>query len=161
MTATPTTPFSLARNALGRLVCTLADGSEHPGVLPVRAFPIGAPDEGVSLVSAEGKELAWIPRLSALAAPQRALIEDELAAREFVPEIRRIVSVSTFSTPSTWTLETDRGPTTLVLKAEEDIRRLPDARGSLLITSGHGIVFRVRDLFALDRHSKKLIERFL
>ena len=72
MTATPTTPFSLARNALGRLVCTLDDGSEHLGVLPVRAFPIGAPDEGVSLVSAEGKELAWIPRLSALPAPQRA-----------------------------------------------------------------------------------------
>lgn len=157
----PTPVFRLARNPLGRLVCTLPDGSEHPGVTPVRAFPIGAPDEGLSLVSAEGRELVWVPRLSALPADQRALIEDELASREFVPEIRRILSVSTFSTPSSWRLETDRGPAELVLKAEEDIRRLPGERAALLITSGHGIVFKVPDLRALDRHSRRLIERFL
>ena len=158
----PTGPgFTLRRNAFGRLVCTLADGSLHEDVTPVRAFPIQAPDEGVSLVGTQGKELAWVPRVSALPAPERALIEDELAQREFVPEIRRIVSVSTFATPSTWQIETDRGATELVLKVEEDIRRLPGTRAGLLITSGHGIVFRVPDLLALDRHSKKLLERFL
>lgn len=155
-----TPAFTLTRNPLGRLVCTLADGSEHVGVLPVRAFPIAAPDEGVSLVGPAGHELVWIERLSALPEAPRRLIEDELAAREFVPRIQRIVAVSTFSTPSTWTVETDRGPATLVLKVEEDIRRLPE-RGRLLITSGHGVVFEVPDLLALDRHSKKLLERFL
>ncbi|MBN8486669.1 MAG: DUF1854 domain-containing protein [Burkholderiales bacterium] len=155
-----TPAFTLTRNPLGRLVCTLADGSEHTGVLPVRAFPIAAPDEGVSLVGMAGHELVWIERLSALPEAARTLIEDELAAREFVPKILRLVAVSTFSTPSTWTLETDRGPATLVLKVEEDIRRLPQ-RGRLLITSGHGVVFEVPDLMALDRHSRKLLERFL
>jgi len=153
--------FHLTRNPLGRLVCRLPDGSEHPGIVPVRAFPIGAPDEGLSLVSADGRERVWVPRLSALPADQRALIEDELAHREFVPQIRRILSVSTFSTPSTWQLETDRGPAELVLKAEEDIRRLPGERAALLITSGHGIVFKVPDLRDLDRPSRRLIERFL
>ena len=155
--ATPA--FHLARNPLGRLVCTLPDGSEHPGVTPVRAFPIGAPDEGLSLVSAEGRELVWVPRLSALPADQRALIEDELASREFVPEIRRILSVSTFSTPSSWSVDTDRGATRFVLKGEEDIRRI--GRGTLLIADRHGLQFRVRDFAALDRHSKRLLERFL
>ncbi len=153
--------FSLSRTALGRLVFTSADGTVHDGVLPVRAFPLAAPDEGVSLVGTDGKELAWIARLSALSPALRALIEDELNSREFVPEIQRLISVSTFSSPSTWTVLTDRGQTTLVLKGEEDIRRLPGSRSSLLITSGHGIVFRVPDLLALDRHSKKLLERFL
>ncbi|WP_026096779.1 DUF1854 domain-containing protein, partial [Ideonella sp. B508-1] len=74
--------------------------------------------------------------------------------------IQRLRSVSTFSTPSTWAVDTDRGPATLVLKVEEDIRRLPQ-RGRLLITSGHGIVFLVPDLTTLDRHSKRLLERFL
>ena len=55
-----TPAFTLTRNPLGRLVCTLADGSEHVGVLPVRAFPIAAPDEGVSLVGPAGHELVWI-----------------------------------------------------------------------------------------------------
>lgn len=160
MTTEPTA-FTLTRGPLGRLVCTLADGSEHVGVTPVRAFPIGAPDEGLSLVNREGREIAWVPRLSALELGTRQLIEEELSTREFVPEIRRISAVSTFSTPSTWTLETDRGPFDMVLKAEEDIRRLAGEQATLLITSGHGIVFRVPDLRAMDRQSRKLIERFL
>lgn len=152
--------FQLERQPNGRLAYTGEDGSTHFGVTPVRAFPISAPDEGLSLVSAEGHELIWLDSLAQLPAPQRTLIEEELAHREFMPEIRRVVAVSTFSTPSTWTVETDRGPTTLVLKVEEDIRRLPE-RGRLLITSGHGIVFTVRDMTAMDRHSRKLMERFL
>ena len=95
----------------------------------------------------------------ALADGPRQLIEDELAAREFVPEIRRIVSVSTFSTPSTWTVRTDRGMSRFVLKGEEDIRRL---RGNgLLITDNHGLTYRVTDMRALDRQSRKLLDRFL
>lgn len=151
--------FRLERNRSGRLVCTDAEGTQHIGVVPVRAFPIGAPDEGLSLVSPEGYELAWIERLSDLAPAIRSLIEEELASREFSPEIRRLNSVSTFATPSTWEVETDRGPTRFILKGEEDIRRLPG--GMLLIASGHGIQFLVRDRGALDRHSRKLLERFL
>lgn len=161
MTKTGTVDFQLTRDALGRLAFTSADGERHEAVTPVRAFPIGAPDEGLSLVSTEGKELAWLPRLSDLPPALRALLDEELAAREFVPEIRRLAKVSTFSTPSIWDVDTDRGPTQLVLKGEEDIRRLPGTRAGLLITSGHGIVFHVPDLLTLDRHSKRLLERFL
>ena len=155
------TGFRLARNPLGRLDYTAADGTLFEGVVPVRAFPIAAPSAGISIVSAEGKELAWIDQLDQLPPNERALVDDELASREFVPVIHKLLHVSTFSTPSTWDLETDRGPTQLVLKGEEDIRRLPGNRASLLITSGHGVVFLVRDLLAMDKHSKKLLERFL
>lgn len=151
--------FSLARNAAGRLVLTLADGTRHAGVIPVRAFPIAAPDTAVSLVSAEGHEVAWIDRLADLPAPTRALLEDELAPREFMPEIRRLKHVSSFATPSTWEIETDRGDTRLLLKGEEDIRRL--GRTALLIADGRGIHFLVRDLSSLDRPSRRLLDRFL
>lgn len=151
--------FSLSRDPYGRLVLRDAAGVEHVGVVPVRAFPIGAPDEGLSLVSADGRELAWIERLDALDPVRRALLEEDLASREFVPEIRAIRAVSSFATPSTWTVETDRGPTSLVLKGEEDIRRL--GRTSLLIADRHGIQFLVRDIGTLDRPSRKLLDRFL
>ncbi len=39
-TAMPDTEFTLTRNAFGRLVLTLDDGTAHEGVVPVRAFPI-------------------------------------------------------------------------------------------------------------------------
>jgi len=154
-----TQEFTLARNALGRLVMTLADGTVHEGVVPVRAFPISAPEDGVGVMSTDGRELAWIPRPDVLPAETRALLEEELASREFMPEIRRIVAVSTFATPSEWTVQTDRGDTTLVLRGEEDIRRLSGS--TLMVSDSHGIHYLIRDLFGLDRGSRKILDRFL
>lgn len=152
-------PFELSRNPFGRLVMTTAEGGVHEGVVAVRAFPITAPDDGIALVSADGHELGWIERLEDLPAPARAIVEEELAGREFMPEIRRIVSVSTFATPSTWQVETDRGPTRLVLRGEEDIRRLVGT--TLLISDSHGIHYLIRSLDSLDKASRKLLDRFL
>ena len=159
MTATDTA-FTLARNPHGRLVLTLPGGGVHEGVTPVRSFPIAAPAEGLSLVGTDGHELLWIDRLDQLPPAVRQLVDEELAVREFVPTIERIVSVSGFSTPSTWEVLTDRGPARLVLKAEEDIRRL-GGRTRLLIAGGDGLQFRVPDTTVLDKHSRRLLERFL
>jgi len=115
--------YRLRRNAFGRLELTTADGQTHLDVVPVRAFPISAADDGIGLVDPHGRELAWIERLSELPDELRRLVETELAQREFMPEIRRITDVSSFATPSTWQVETDRGSSRFVLKGEEDIRR--------------------------------------
>lgn len=152
--------LQLHRDARGRLVLTLPDGTVHPGVVPVRAFPLAAPGEGLSLVGADGHELVWLDRFDDLPAQPRSLIQEELAVREFVPTITRILNVSSFSTPSTWQVETDRGPTQFVLKGEEDIRRLR-GRTALLIASGEGVHYAIADSTALDRASRRLLERFL
>ena len=107
----------------------------------------------------EGHELAWTEQLQALPPAMRPLLEEELALRDFVPEISRLQSVSTFGTPSIWTVETDRGVTSFILKGEEDIRRL--GRNALLIASSEGVQYSVRDMTALDRASRRLLERFL
>lgn len=151
--------LELSRNAFGRLVLTTADGIRHEGVIPVRAFPIAAPDAGISLLSAEGHELAWIDRLGELPPATRKLVEEELASREFMPEIQRIREVSTFATPSTWHVDTDRGPVSFVLKGEEDIRRV--AGGTLLIADNHGVQFLIRDQYGMDRDSRRILDRFL
>ncbi|MDH0864157.1 DUF1854 domain-containing protein [Mitsuaria sp. GD03876] len=150
---------TLARDAFGRLRLVDAAGQTHENVTPVRAHPLTAPEEGLSLVGTDGHEIAWIDRLDALPAEQRELLRDELAQREMTPTVQRLLSVSTFSTPSQWAVETDRGRAEFILKSEEDIRRLGEGR--LLIASSHGLHFLVPDRFALDRHSRKLLERFL
>ena len=151
--------FQLERDSYGRLVLTAENGERHEGVTPVRAFPIAAPDEGISLVNFEGHEVGWAERMADLPDSVRGLIEEELASREFVPEIERIASVSSFACPSIWQVQTNRGAAELTLKGEEDIRRL--SRTRLLIADSHGIQFLVRDLNELDRHSRKLLDRFL
>jgi hypothetical protein len=151
--------YRLSRNAFGRLVFTEANGAVREGVIPVRAFPITAPDHAIALVDQHGHELAWIEQLSDLPDELRAIVAAELATREFIPEIRRIRDVSSFVTPSAWQVESDRGDTSFILKGEEDIRRL--ASPSLLIADSQGVQFLIRDRFSLDHHSRKILDRFL
>ena len=151
--------FTLTQDARGRLTLTLADGTQYDGVVPVRAFPLTAPDECVALVASGGHEVLNIARLSTLAEPARTVISASLAAREFVPKIEAIVSCSAFATPTTWTVRTDRGETEFVLKAEEDIRRLGEGR--LMITDSHGLQLEVVDQAKLDAHSRRILARFL
>ncbi len=125
----------------------------------MRAFPIQAPQDGIAMVNGDGAEVAWIERLDDLPPGARSLVEEELAGREFMPEIARIESVSSFATPCTWHVATDRGDTSFVLRGEEDIRRI--GAESLLITDSHGIHFLVRALPALDKHSRRILDRFL
>jgi hypothetical protein len=151
----------LAQDDFGQLVLipVTSDLAADMPVVPVRAFPIAAPDEGLSLVGTDGREVLWIDRLTDLPADQLKLVLAALHAREFSPVIQKLVSVSGFSTPCTWCVQTDRGATEFVLKTEDDIRRL-DAH-QLLITGSQGITYRVPDRQALDSASKRLLERFL
>ena len=151
--------FKLIRNPTGQLQLTTRSNEVHNGVYPVRAFPISAANEGLSLMSREGHELAWISQLSELPEDIHALISVELTQREFMPEIHRIMLVSSFATPSTWQLMTNRGETTLTLKSEDHIRRLTQT--SLLISDSHGIDFLIPEIEQLDKHSRKLLDRFL
>jgi hypothetical protein len=153
------TTFQLRRDSFGKLVLTTDEGGEVAGVIPVRSFPIQAPTRGISLVREGGKEVGWIDDLADADPNVRALVTEELEGREFIPEILHIKSVSSFATPCTWFVETDRGDTEFVLKVDEDIRRVGEA--SLLVADNHGINFLVRDMYRIDKHSRKILDRFL
>ena len=149
---------TLERDSLGRLGFTDATGNRHVGVYPVRAFPITAPGAGISIMDQSGKELCWFDGITTIPEGELALLEEGLAAREFMPVIEKITKVSTFATPSIWDIETDRGPTRIRLKGEEDIRRI--AGNTLLIADSNGLQFLIKDSTQLDKVSKKLLDRF-
>ena len=160
MTPVTHTRFGLERNPFGKLILTNAAGERFEGVVPVRAFPIQSPDDGISIVNLDGEEVGWVDRIADIEEPIRSLILSELSAREFMPVLQRIVSITSFSTPCTWTIETDRGVCEFVLRGDEDIRRI-GKDNALLIADNHGIQYLVRDQFALDSNSKKILDRFL
>lgn len=150
--------LDLSVDNYGRLILIL-DGLERGAVTPLRAFPISAPDGGIALVDADGIEQVWLDTLDALSPNARQLLSEVLAEREFTPVITRLLELSSPVAPSQWLVETDRGRTWLSLKAEDDIRRLSD--GTLLITDQHGVSYLLRDVTALDRHSRRLLDHFL
>ena len=153
------TNFQLSRNSFGKLILTTAEGEVHEGVSPVRAFPIQSPDHGISMVLGDGKEVGWIDDIAGLPLQVRELVQDELEGREFMPEILHVKDVSSYATPCTWFVKTDRGDTEFTLKGEEDIRRIGAA--SLLVADNHGINFLIRDMYTIDKHTRRILDRFL
>jgi hypothetical protein len=151
--------FDLQRDAFGRWTLVLADGTRHTPVTAIRAYPITDPDGGVALMDAEGHELLWIDQMAQLAPALRSQVLQALTEREFLPVIEKLEGVSSFATPSTWTVVTNRGTTQFLLKGEEDIRRLTGT--VLLINDADGVQYMIRDLAAMDKHSRKLLDRFL
>ncbi len=151
--------FELTRNTFGQLALTLPDGRVVPDVMPVRAFPVQSPEQGIALMDTDGHEVVWLDALSDVPQPAQGLIRDALESSEFMPEIQAIVSVSSFSTPCTWVVKTDRGDTQFVLRGDEDIRRL--AGQTLLVSDSHGIHFLIRDLDKLNKDSRKILDRFM
>ncbi|MGB4812735.1 MAG: DUF1854 domain-containing protein [Methylophilaceae bacterium] len=152
--------IKLTRNSAGQLALTDGENITHVGVYPVRAFPISAPNEGgLSLLNKLGHEVAWIKQLNDLPSETKKLIEDDLADREFMPEIIEILRVYSFAMPSHWLVNTDRGATELILKSEDHIRKLTPS--SLLITDSQGVNLMIRDIEKLNKQSRKLLDRFL
>ena len=154
--------YSLRKDAFGNLELVWSDHPVIERVTPVRPFPFSEPEHGLSFVDSDGHEVLWLDSINDLSTADRALVDDALAVREFMPVITRIDSVSSFNTPSTWQVETAQGKTQLVLKGEEHIRRINGMGGNhLLISDNHGIQFLIKDVSQLDKHSRRLLDRFL
>lgn len=155
MTAT----FSLLKDERGQLTLLDAAGRRHENVEPIRAFPISDPEHWISLCDPNGREIVQIRDLAELSAEQRTLLLSELTRREFVPVIRRLVSISSLAEPCEWFVETDRGPTSFVLNSDEHVRKLGQDRA--LILDSHGLRYLVPDAKQLDAHSRRLLSRYL
>src|SRR5687768_7048795 len=101
-TTAPLAPFGLNHDAWGQLVLIDREGVRHVGVDPIRAFPFSDPRKWVTIRNAEGVELVSISDLNDLPAATGKILEEELASREFVPVIHRIVKIWSITQPSKW-----------------------------------------------------------
>lgn len=151
--------FRLERNQRGQLVLTDEAGEQHVDVEPIRGFPITDPQHHISIVDALGREVLFVESLDDVPEPARTSLLDELAQREFIPVIRRVVNLPEHSEPSTWQVDTDRGITTFELESEDSVHRRD--RNRVSIVDSHGIRYEIEDVRKLDAHSRKILERFL
>jgi hypothetical protein len=151
--------FDLLRDQWGQLVFIGADGKRLENVVPRALFPISEPERWISIRAADGNELVCVDDPRTLPAEVWQLLKEELARREFVPVIQRIVRVSGNSEPCEWQVETDRGPTNFVLKSEDDVRRIGDQQ--ILILDAHGMRYHIPDLRAVDAKSRRIVEWYV
>jgi hypothetical protein len=143
----------------GQLALYIAGELIAQPVNPVLSFPFSSPDEGISIVDEYSKEIVWLEDLDLLEETSRVVVKKHLQQREFRPRVVRIVSVNTYSTPSTWGLETDVGLCKFELPSEESIRRLAGNR--LVLTHTNGMQFIIDNMMNLDTKSKQILARFM
>jgi hypothetical protein len=151
--------WSLSHDPWGRLVFTDAGGTQHVGVETIRAFPLGDPAHWISIVDATGHELVLIESLDGLADDTRALLREELARREFLPIITRIVQIKGEVPHSRWTVETDRGLVEFNVSEDDHTRKLGPDR--LLIIDERGMRYLIADIARLDTPSRRAIEPYV
>jgi hypothetical protein len=154
-----TTVFGLSLDPWGKLVLIDSEGERHVAVTPVRVFPTSDERRWISIVDGSGKELALVEDPQTLLPQVRELLETELSRREFMPEILRILYVSSIMEPCDWEVITDRGPTRFVLKSEDDVRRLSPFSG--IISDAHGVRYLVRDTRKLDLYGRRALEQYI
>ncbi|HEX4878873.1 MAG TPA: DUF1854 domain-containing protein [Limnobacter sp.] len=153
------TDWQVRETEQGRLALYQADALVADPVTVVLAFPFTAPREGISIVDEYSKELVWLDTLSELDDSSQAVVQAYLARREYRPRILRITSVSTYNTPSMWTIETDQGSCRFELPSDESIRRLEGTR--LVLTHANGMQFIIDDFMSMDRRSRQILARFM
>lgn len=151
-------PFELTRDGAGRLVLTQRNGQVHQGVEPMRAFPLSDPDKLISIVDSHGREIANVTDLSNLPTAIAELLRCELADREFLPRIERIVQVNAHKEPHEWDVLTDRGRVQFLLR-DDDIRRLSPTRA--ILVDLNGVRFYIPDSRQLDAKSRRILGQYL
>ena len=150
--------FDLQCDAAGQLVFVDAAGVRHAPVVPVRDFPITDPDHWISICDASGASWRW-STIYRRSSRRRASAGKRPARREFVPQVRRILSVPADTEPTEWEVETDRGRTRFLLNSGDDVRRLGPHRA--LIVDVQGIRYLIDDTRALDGFSRRIVDRYL
>jgi hypothetical protein len=151
--------FTLERDTRGHLVLIDAQGERYPDAAPVRAFPLSDPLHAISICDQNGKEIVYIDSLDELEPATRAIVEESLGKREFVPVILKILTMPPRTEPAVWHVETDRGVTSFEVESEDSIYRREPRQVS--IVDVRGIRYLIPDTKKLDKQSQRVLERFL
>lgn len=151
--------ISLSVDSLGQLSVVDSQGETHQDIRPVRLFPLSNPDQWISLVDSQGREIACVDHLDKLSLASQVVLRSELEKREFVPLLKRVIWVSGNSEPCEWKVETDRGQSSFILKDEKDVRRLGEH--GVLVVDSFGIRYFIPDRNQLDAYSRRIVEWYV
>ena len=154
--------WDLYRRADGRLVLRKENGNGETTETPVQVaccFPWTHPHEFISLRDDKGREQKLIENLQQLDAPIRALIEDELAGRNFMPRITGIEAITDEIELFHWQVVTAAGPRSFLTRRTDHPRKL--ANGDVLIKDVSNDLYLIPNPKGLDAKSLKLLWVYL
>ena len=143
--------IELYENNLVKL--TLADGRVFEGIEPRRLFPVSRADTYITLLDAEGTEIAIIRALSDLSPQSLETVNYSLNDYYLVPHITRILTVTEKYGTLHWCVETDRGIHEFDIRnRNHDVKVYSDGRVRVRDSDDNRYI--VTDYRKLDKHSR-------
>lgn len=125
-----------------------------------RAFPMTEPGRYVGLLDGRDHSIGTLDSVDELDADSRALVEEALERRYFIPTITHIDRAKEEYGVVYFDVDTDHGPRHFVCKGVRDGMDIRD-EGQILLADTDGNRYRIPDLLALDPRSRRMLEAFL
>lgn len=147
----------------GLLSLTQSDGTTISPVHCVRLFPLMDPDHYISIlrsVKSDEPEIGILRDINELPEEQRALIQDDLAQRHFLPEILDVKDILVSRGMDEWNVVTDRGDKTFLVGSRKDSIIVTDAN-MLIVKDVEKCRYRIPDYTALPRTAFNMVARAL
>lgn len=134
----------------------MASGDNYERLEPRRLFPVSRPDEYITLLTSEGKEIAVIKNIGDLNESSAEVIANSLNDYYLVPFITAILSIEEKNGTMSWTVMTNRGKKTFDIRnRNHDIRVYPD--GCVRIRDSHDNRYVIADYHKMNKHSLRLL----
>ena len=146
------------------LSMTLDDGACYPRVVLRCCFPVSGEEVYLSVREAneeEDTEIGIIRNWPQLAKADRQGVAAELGLHYFVPKIRRVRQIKDELGFLYWDVETDKGDKEFVMRNSIIHYTREVSPGHLLLIDVNEARYEIPDVSALDRHSLRLVKRFL
>jgi hypothetical protein len=149
----------------GDTLSLTVDGEQHyPRVALRPCFPVSMDQRYLSVRDADGEEqpeLGVIEDWTLLAEADRQAVAEELGLYYFVPAIHRVHEVKDELGFLYWTVETNKGPRSFVMRNNVIQHAREVSPGRWLLIDVNQARYEIPEIAALDRQSRKMVEGVL
>jgi hypothetical protein len=136
------------------------NGKAYEEIILYRIFPFQYTTQFISVRDAKGEEIGVISDIQQLDEESRAEMDKELQLRYFLPLVTQIDSIKQKSDLWIWELQTNLGPTRIVMRNLHEHMQYPSVN-RIILTDINGKRCEIRDWLALDGHSRNQLKDIL
>jgi len=149
----------LDRGPNGDVLLT-TDGRTLPVARMTAAYPLSRRNRLISLRDAEGEEIGMLDNARDLDGRSRGIVSEELERAYFMPKITDISGIREEMNVLEWTVLTDKGPRTFLVRGvRRNVRRIGQRR--YMVKDVDGNRYEVRDWMRLPGGARKLLEPYV
>ncbi|WP_245850907.1 DUF1854 domain-containing protein [Paenibacillus herberti] len=138
----------------------IIEGQAYEEIVLFRVFPFQYTTQFISVRNPKNEEIGVIRDIAQLDEESRVEIDKELQLRYFLPLVEQINSVKNKADLWIWELQTNLGPTRIIMRNLHEFMQFP-SENRIILTDINGKRCEIRDYQALDSNSRSQLKDVL